>query len=167
MGWKGDRRVRGLFWEDYTDQWKMETAQRTLTEWDVLQFVTACGMTESLFLDEEYIRNQTPFGRRMAPGALIFSYAEGLVMQSGILEGTGIAYLAGEMDIKRPLFVGDGMRVRLTLVEKRETSNPERGIVVTENAVVNHRGELVLQYWPRRLIRRRAAGDAAEKSQDS
>ncbi|MBE3563737.1 MAG: MaoC family dehydratase N-terminal domain-containing protein [Hydrogenibacillus schlegelii] len=145
----------GMFWEDYEAGWQVETAQRTVTEWDLMQFVTACGMTESLFLDEEYVRTRTPYGRRIVPGALIFSYAEGLVMQTGILEHTGIAFLAGSLEIERPLFVGDGMRVHIVFHEKRPTSNPERGIVVTENRVINQRGETVMRYFPRRLIRRR------------
>ncbi|MDI3257922.1 MAG: MaoC family dehydratase N-terminal domain-containing protein, partial [Kyrpidia sp.] len=135
--------MRGLFWEDYDEGWTLETVQRTLTEWDLLQFVTACGMTESLFFDEEYVRTRTPFGRRIVPGALIFSYAEGLVMQAGILEGTGVAFLSGKMEIERPLYLGDGMKVKVTLREKRETSNPERGLIVTENLVLNQLNELV------------------------
>ncbi|HEX2796995.1 MAG TPA: hypothetical protein VHN38_07905, partial [Immundisolibacter sp.] len=85
------------WWEDYDADWTLTTGRRTVSEFDILSFVTLVGMNEALFMDAEYIANDTPFGRRIAPGALVFSYAEGLVIQTGHLHGSAIAFLGAEM----------------------------------------------------------------------
>ena len=118
-----------------------------------MQFVTLCGFTEALFIDEEHIK-ESQFKRRIAPGALGFTYAEGLVIGSGCLEQTGMAYLGGDIKIKAPLYVGDTIHVRVRLKEKRETSKPDRGIVTTTNTVMNQNGEVTLEYFPLRMIQR-------------
>lgn len=147
--------MQPLYYEDYTSEWEMVTEGRTVTEYDILQFVTLAGLNEALFLDMEYLKNESQFERRLAPGALCFSYAEGLVISSGCLANTGLAYLGGEMTIKRPLYVKDTIRVRVTLQDKRETRKTDRGIVTTCNQVINQDGELVMEYTPARMIRRR------------
>ncbi len=144
-----------LFFEDYTDQWQMQTTGRTISEYDIVQFVTLVGLREPLFLDMQYLREETHYKKRLAPGSLTFSYSEGLVIGSGMLEGTGMAYLGGDSKILGPVYVDDTIHVTVKLLEKRETSKPDRGIVTTHNQVFNQQGDLVLEYWPKRMIKRR------------
>lgn len=145
-----------MYWEDYRDNWELITPRRTITEYDVLSFVTLCGFNEDLFLDEEYVK-ASGFGARIAPGALVFCYAEGLVIQNGFLAGSAIAYLHGSMDLKAPTYIGDTLQVKVTLDSKRETKKPDRGIVVTRNEVINQRGETVMIYKPTRMLKRKLA----------
>ena len=146
-----------LYFEDYTDQWRMQTTRRTISEYDIMQFVTLVGLREPLFLDMQYLREETHYERRLAPGSLTFSYAEGLVIGSGMLEGTGMAYLGGDSKILGPVYVDDTIHVAVKLLEKRETSKPDRGIVTTHNEVFNQNGERVLEYWPKRMIKTKAS----------
>lgn len=143
-----------LYFEDYDNAWSMETTRRTISEYDIMQFVTLVGLREPLFLDMQYLQEETDYERRLAPGSLTFSYAEGLVIGSGMLEGTGMAYLGGDSKILGPVYVDDTIHVVLTLHDKRETSKTDRGIVTTYNRVYNQSGDLVLEYWPKRMIRR-------------
>ena len=53
--------------------------------------------------------------------------------------------------------LGDTLRVRVVITEKRETKKPDRGIVTYRHEVVNQRGELVLEAVIKRMIRRAAA----------
>ncbi len=145
-----------LYFEDYNDTWSMETTRRTISEYDIMQFVTLVGLREPLFLDMQYLQEETHYERRLAPGSLTFSYAEGLVIGSGMLEGTGMAYLGGDSKILGPVYVDDTIHVELGLHDKRETSKTDRGIVTTHNRVYNQSGDLVLEYWPKRMIRRRS-----------
>ena len=147
-----------VYFEDYTPDWKLETLKRTITTWDILQFVTATGMNEQLFLNEEYILNETPFKKRIAPGALMFSYAEGLVIQTGALHDTGMAFLSSDISIQRPLEEGDTIGVTVTLTAKRETSKPDRGLVTTENRITNQNGQVIMVYHPQRMIKKRNPG---------
>ncbi|MEL0082684.1 MAG: MaoC/PaaZ C-terminal domain-containing protein [Gammaproteobacteria bacterium] len=144
-----------LYFEDYTEQWRMQTTRRTISEYDIMQFVTLVGLREPLFLDMQYLEEETHYERRLAPGSLTFSYAEGLVIGSGMLEGAGMAYLGGDSKILGPVYVDDTIHVEVKLLEKRETSRPDRGIVTTHNEVFNQQGERVLEYWPKRMIKRK------------
>lgn len=145
------------WWEDYAPDWTLKTGRRTVTEYDILSFVTLVGMNEALFMDAEYIAKDTPFGRRIAPGALVFSYAEGLVIQTGHLHGAAIAFLGAEMKMQGPVYLGDTIEVNVCLAERRETSKPDRGLVTTRNRVTNQSGEAVLEYLATRMLRRRPA----------
>lgn len=145
------------WWEDYSADWTLKTGRRTVTEFDILSFVTLIGMNEALFMDAEYIANDTPFGRRIAPGALVFSYAEGLVIQTGHLHTAAIAFLGAEMKMQAPVYLGDTIDVTVTLAERRETSKPDRGLVTTRNTVRNQSGQPVLEYLATRMLRRRPA----------
>ncbi|MGE0810870.1 MAG: MaoC family dehydratase [Immundisolibacter sp.] len=145
------------WWEDYAADWSLKTGRRTVTEFDILSFVTLIGMNEALFMDAEYIASDTPFGRRVAPGALVFSYAEGLVIQTGHLHTAAIAFLGAEMKMQAPVYLGDTIDVTVTLAERRETSKPDRGLVTTRNTVRNQSGAAVLEYLATRMLRRRPA----------
>ena len=145
------------WWEDYDADWTLKTGRRTVSEFDILSFVTLVGMNEALFMDAEYIANDTPFGRRIAPGALVFSYAEGLVIQTGHLHTAAIAFLGAEIKMQAPVYLGDTIDVTVTLAERRETSKPDRGVVTTRNLVHNQAGQTVLEYRATRMLRRRPA----------
>ncbi|ANX02750.1 MaoC family dehydratase [Immundisolibacter cernigliae] len=145
------------WWEDYDADWTLTTGRRTVTEFDILSFVTLVGMNEALFMDAEYIANDTPFGRRIAPGALVFSYAEGLVIQTGHLHGSAIAFLGAELKMQGPVYLGDTIEVNVSLAKRRETSKPDRGLVTTRNRVTNQSGNAVLEYLATRMLRRRPA----------
>jgi acyl dehydratase len=130
------------------------TLARTVSETDIVNFVNQCGFTEPLFLDMEYVKQQSIFPRRAAPGALTFSLSEGLVMQTGLIHGTGMAWLGGELRIVAPVLEGDTIRVEVEVSGKRETKKPDRGIVTYHHRVLNQRDELVLEATIQRMIRR-------------
>ena len=131
---------------------------RTVTEFDVMTYVTLVGYLEPLFIDEEYIREESGFGSRIAPGLLTTSMADALIAQTGVLHGTGMALLEiNGLKMKAPVRVGDTIRVDVEITEKRETSLPDRGVVSSKQVVRNQRGEAVVEYAVSRLIRLREA----------
>jgi acyl dehydratase len=127
------------------------TAGRTITESDLVAFVTLAGLVEPLFLDDSGSTSHGYSGR-LVPGTLTFSYAEGLVMQTGVIHNTGIAFLGSTMDVKGPVFVGDTITVVVEVLESRATSKGDRGVVTTRNTVVKGDGTPVLVYEPKRMI---------------
>jgi acyl dehydratase len=148
-------RPRGLTWEETSVGAVFHTLGRTVSETDIVTFVNLCGFIEPLFMDMEYAAHASVFGRRVAPGALTFALSEGLVMQTGLLHGTGMAWLGGELRLVAPVFAGDTIRVEVEVVDKRETSKPDRGVVTYQHRVRNQRGEVVLEARVQRMIRRR------------
>jgi acyl dehydratase len=145
------------YFEDFEIGAEYTTHARTITETDIVTFVNLCGFLEPLFIDMEFVKNQSLFGGRIAPGAFTFALSEGMTIQSGLVRG-GVALLGvQEMKIPAPLRCGDTVHVKIKVLAKRETSKPDRGIVTSEHQVINQKGEVLLQYTVNRMIRRRPA----------
>jgi len=142
----------GLTFERQTIGERWRTQRRTVTEYDLMTFVTTFGFNEELFLDAEVPR-ELDFDGRLVPGALTLALAEGLLVSSGVLAGTGLAFLGGGIEVKAPVFVGDTIEVWVEVTSKRLTSRGDRGIVDTRNEVRNQNGELVMVFTPSRMIK--------------
>jgi len=116
-------------------------------------------MTEVLFTDMEFLKNESDIKGRLAPGALSYCFAEGLLAQS-TMQKTGYAFLNMELNIENPAFAGDTIHVECEVVESRlSASRPGRGLVRTRNKVINQNGKVVLTYTPLRMVKCR--GDKA------
>jgi acyl dehydratase len=150
-------RSEGVTFEEHTVGDVYRTLARTVAETDIVTFVNLCGFTEPLFMDMEYVKRESVFSRRAAPGALTFALSEGLIMQTGLIHGTGLAFLGGDLRIVAPVLEGDTIRVVVEVGDKRETKKPDRGIVTYRHRVLNQRDEVVLEATIQRMIRRRGA----------
>lgn len=141
-------------WDDLPVGTRFHTKKRTVTETDLVNFVNLTWLTEELFGNAEPAdRARMTITGRVAPGGLVYTFAEGLVAPS--FQASGLAFLNAEIDMKGPTLVGDTLFVQCEVVEQRATSRLDRGLVRTRNAVVNQRGETVLVYTPLRMMRRR------------
>ena len=144
----------GLTWEQHTVGATYQTRGRTVSETDIVTFVNLCGFIEPLFIDMEYVARESIYKRRAAPGAFTFALAEGLIIQTGLIHGTGMAYLGSEVKVVAPVLEGDTLHVEVEIVDKRETKKPDRGIVTYRHRVLNQRDEMVLEARVQRMIRR-------------
>jgi acyl dehydratase len=142
--------MQGRTWQEMPVGLRFRTDGRTITETDVISFVTLAGVNEPLFFDERSGR-ANGYAGRLVPGMMTFSYAEGLVIQTGSIHGTGLAFLHTELDIKAPVFVGDTIAVVVEVTESRATSSGNRGLVTTVNTVYKQDGTIVMVYTPVRL----------------
>ena len=145
----------GIFFDDYKVGSSYKTNARTISETDIVNFVNLGGFTEPLFMDMEYVKKESVFGRRAAPGALTLAFSEGLVMQTGMIHGTGMAWLGGEVKVTAPVLEGDTIRVEIEIADKRETKKPDRGIVTYKHRVLNQRDETVMELTLQRMIKRK------------
>ena len=134
------------FWQDFTVGDRQQTLSLTITDAHIVNWAGLTTDFYPLHMDEEYARN-TIFKGRVAHGPMIFAMAIGLVGSSGFLGSRVIAWLGVEdMRITTPVKIGDTISVAATVVEARETSNRERGIIVFEYEVRNQRDERVMKY---------------------
>jgi acyl dehydratase len=147
---------QGVLFDDYTIGATYTTLARTISETDIVNFVNLGGFTEPLFMDMEYVAKESIFGRRAAPGAMTFALSEGLCMQTGLIHGTGMAWLGGEIKVTAPVLQGDTIHVEIEIVGKRETKKPDRGIVSYKHRVLNQRGETVMELTLQRMIKRKS-----------
>ena len=142
---------RGFCFEDLKVGFRFRTHRRTIAEADVAAFVNLTWLTEELFtVDDDAAR---AIKGRAVPGALVYSFAEGLLLPT--MQDTGLAFLNATLDVKGPTVVGDTIHVEAEVTEHRLASKGDRGLVRFANRVINQRGEAVLEYNPLRLLKRK------------
>jgi acyl dehydratase len=116
---------------------------RTITETDVVTFSWVSGDVNPMHTDAEYSA-KSALGQRIAHGALGLSVVTGLSAQMGHLIGTAIAALGvDEWRFLAPIFLGDTVHLRTTVVSARATSKPDRGVLKRRMELINQRGEIV------------------------
>jgi len=158
--------MKGTLFEGFHAGDRFVTGRRTITEHDILQFVTLVGLTEPLFFDIEYIKNESIYGERIAPGSLTFGIAEGLTVQTGLIHGTGLAFAGlDRMRLSGPVKVGDTIQVEIEVLDTKAVPQRGGGIVRYRQWVKNQRGETIMEYDVARLIRSgQSDGDKKDKS---
>ena len=147
----------GLRFEEVVFGSAFKTASRTVYESDMTSFIQLVGINEPLFLDASHAAS-AGYSGQLVPGSLVFCYAEGLVLQTNVLHGTGMAFMHMDLDITAPTYVGDTLTVVVEVTDTRKAKKGERGIVTTRNTVFNQRGEVVQVYTPVRMIKGASAG---------
>jgi acyl dehydratase len=153
--------IRGTTFEEMTVGSRFRTADRTITETDLVNFITLCGFNEPLFWDARHAASAGYKGR-LVPGALTYSIAEGLVLQTHVLHGTGLAFMGMQLEVRKPVYVGDTIHAVVEVTESRPASSGGRGVVTTRIGVRNQNDEEVLVYMPVRLIRGRDYAESAQ-----
>jgi len=148
----------GLYFEDLPTGRKFRTIGRTITEADLVNFIGVTGMTEVLFSNIEFLREESDIKQRVVPGALVYAFAEGLLTHA-TMQHTGFAFLHMELNVNGPTFAGDTIHVECEVIEsRRSNSRPNRGLVRTRNRVVKQDGSLALTYTPLRMVKARSIG---------
>jgi acyl dehydratase len=132
----------GKYFEDFEVGEEYISPARTVTESDVVLFAGLTGDYNPLHTDEEFAKG-TVFKKRIAHGLLGLSIVSGLVMRLGVFDGTIIAFLGLDWKFTGPIFIGDTIHFRMKIAEKRETSKPDRGILIREVSLINQRDEVV------------------------
>ncbi len=145
--------MKGLYWDEFKLGQVFESGARTITEADITAFAALSGDWNPLHCDAEFAK-KTQFGQRIAHGLLGLTVASGLGDREGILEGTLIAFLGMEWSFKAPIFIGDTIRQRRTVIEKTESKQSERGVMKLKVEILNQKNEVV-QEGVRTLLMRR------------
>jgi acyl dehydratase len=144
----------GRYFEDFRVGEEFTTAGRTITETDIVNFAGITGDWNEIHTNSEFA-SKTQFGQRIAHGALIFSISTGLSVRLGQTNDTVIAFYGlDRLRFVKPVFIGDTIRVRQRIEGKTERDE-NSGIITTLNEVLNQRGEVVLSYTAKTLVKRR------------
>jgi 3-hydroxybutyryl-CoA dehydratase len=149
----------------------MESSGRTVTEHDVVSFAALTGDWHPQHADAEWAA-ESPFGRRIAHGMLVISYALGLLP---IDPRVVLALRSIESAVlKRPVGLGDTIRVRAKVTGLRPLGE-ETGLVTLDVRIMNQSDELAARMDIVVLWRREpeppgqsngAAGRAADSEDD-
>lgn len=143
------------YFEDYSVGTVRETLGRTITETDIVMHAGQTGDFYPHHVDAEWCKTQ-PFGQRIAHGTLIFSVAIG--MTAGDVNPEAFSYGYDRLRFIKPVYIGDTLRVRVTVKDKRESpKSPQHGIVVELCEAFNQRGDVVLACEHLLMVARRKA----------
>ena len=147
--------MRGLYWEEWDIGAEFVSSARTITESDIVNFAGISGDYNPLHIDEEFCKN-TLFGTRIAHGPLIYSIAAGLLFQLHLYDDTLIAFLGFDsLKFTKPVKIGDTVHARVEVLEKRETSKTDRGVMKRLLQVLNQKNEIVQEGVQAFLLKRK------------
>jgi len=148
--------MAGLWFEEFKDgmvfnhEWS-----RTITETDNMWFSLLTMNPQPLHIDAHYSA-KSEWGKPLVNSLFTLGLMIGITVNDTTI-GTTIANL-GMTDVKfpKPVFHGDTLKVRTTVLSVRESkSRPDAGIVEFSHAATNQRGEIVAECKRQALMRKR------------
>ena len=139
----------GFTWQELAVGQKFKTFRRTITETDIVNFITVTGMLEAIFVDTTFSKGAMQ--GRPAPGALTYTLIEGMVLQ-GMAQNTGLALLEVHKKILQPVIAGDTVWAEIEVTGIRPTSKNNRAIVTSKIDVKNQHGIDVMTYTAVRMM---------------
>jgi 3-hydroxybutyryl-CoA dehydratase len=133
---------KGLYFEDYEIGESVTSQGRTVTETDIVNFAGLSGDWNAIHVDAEYAKGGM-FGERIAHGLLGLSIATGQAAQLGFIEDTIIAFMGLDWKFRGAIKIGDTIRMRAEVAEKKVAPRLGGGLVTFNVQVLNQREEPV------------------------
>ncbi len=135
--------MAGLYFEEFEVGQTVTTLSRTVSEDALNNFAGLTGDYNQIHTDAEFAKS-TPFGRRIAHGLLGISIGVGLIMRTGLLEGTVLAFREiQEWKFVKPIFIGDTIHAILTIVETKAMPRIGGGALIAMVDIRNQNNETV------------------------
>ena len=146
----------GRSYEEFEVGQRFETPRRTVIEADISWFAGLTDDFNPVHMDEVFAA-QTDFKGRITHGPMIVGMAFGLASRADLMDGTVLALLEIGWTFVKPVRPGDTISAVFTVLEKRETRAPDRGVVTLQIDVLNQHGEVAQSGTAKTLIRRKDA----------
>lgn len=135
---------RGLWFEEFKPGQSVVTSGRTITKSDIVNFAGLSGDYNPIHMDVEYA-GETEFGKRVAHGLLVVSIASGLLLSTGVLDGTiGAFREIIKWKFHQPVYIGDTIRVEMEIMDTRSLKGNSSGLVKMGLRVKNQDGVMVM-----------------------
>lgn len=125
---------------------------RTITETDIVLHAGQSGDFYPHHMDAEWCATQ-PFKQRIAHGTLTFTIGVGQTAAG--INPLAMTYGYEKLRFPKPVFIGDTIRTKVTIAEKRDHKRPDYGIVVEKLEVLNQRDECVMACEHLLLVKRK------------
>jgi acyl dehydratase len=151
-----------LTFEDVVVGRSMTTPTHTVTDEDIAGFAAVTLDHHPLHTDDAFARSMG-FPRRIAHGLYGLSLMEGLKTKLRLYEHTSIASLGWDkVRFRQAILSGDTVRVRMSFISKRETSKPDRGVVVESVLLEREDGTTLVEAEHATLLVRRPLEQEAD-----
>ena len=110
-----------------------------------MSFAGLTGDYNQIHTDAEFAKG-TQFGQRIAHGLLGLSIAVGLLMRTGVLEGTVMAFREIiEWKFIKPVFIGDSIHVEMETKELKPMPRVGGGLAMVALDVKNPKNETLMR----------------------
>lgn len=139
--------------DDFVEGEVIRSLGRTVNEADVVIFTGLAGIKAPLFIDAEYAKTQSRYGRRIVPGLLTASLGAG--MMEDILGPYVVAAL--EIDALKflaPVFPGDTLSATIHVVATKPTSDGKHGVLTVRTLMTNQDELDVFEFRSKFLMKR-------------
>jgi acyl dehydratase len=130
-----------LYFEDLTVGSVWESESCAVSQQDILDFAQLSGDHNPIHVDPEYAKG-TPFRRCIAHGILGLSLAGGLSTISPKVRTLALVELR-EWKFLGPIFPGDQIHIRNTVLDRQLRANGKRGMVVWRLQAINQSDKIV------------------------
>ena len=144
----------GNYYEELDIGRRFETPRRTVIDADIATFAGLTADFNPLHMDEVFAA-ESDFKGRITHGPMIVGMAFGLASRAGLMDGTVLGLLDIAWTFKKPVRPGDTISAVVTVLDKRLTKQPDRGVVTLQLDVLNQRGEIAQVGTAKVLVRRR------------
>jgi len=118
-----------------------ETGGMTVGEAHILGFAGLTGDFFDIHMDEDYAR-ELGYPGRVAHGLLGLALTDGLKNRAPV-RFAAIVSLNWRWSFTGPILIGDRIHARITVLSKRLTKNPARGIATLGFELLNQKSEVV------------------------
>ena len=144
----------GNYYEELDIGRRFETPRRTVIDADIGTFAGLTADFNPLHMDELFAA-ESDFKGRITHGPMIVGMAFGLASRAGLMDGTVLGLLDIAWTFKKPVRPGDTISAVVTVLDKRLTKQPDRGVVTLQLDVLNQRGEIAQVGIAKVLVRRK------------
>lgn len=135
----------GRYFEEFHVGETISTQARVVTDSDIMTFAALTGDNNRIHTDAEFSRTG-PFGKRISHGLLGLSLASGLLWQTGILDGTVIAFREiNEWKFVKPIFIDDVVHAELEALETKALPRIGGGSVIVGVELKNQDNDVCMR----------------------
>jgi acyl dehydratase len=128
-------------YEEFETGTVRSTKERMITEEDINFHAKESGDFFPHHMDEEWCKTQ-PFKKRIAHGTLIFTVAIGLT--ADFVNEAAMTYGYDRLRFIKPVFIGDTLKVSITIQDKKDFKRPGFGLVTELVETYNQHNEIVM-----------------------
>ncbi|MGB9369474.1 MAG: MaoC/PaaZ C-terminal domain-containing protein [Xanthobacteraceae bacterium] len=146
----------GRTYEEFEVGQRFETPRRTVIEADISSFAALTGDFNPLHMDDVFAA-ESDYKGRITHGPMIVGMAFGLASRADVMDGTVLALLEIGWTFLKPVRPGDTISAVFTVLEKRPTRTPDRGVVTLQIDVLNQHGDVAQTGTAKALVRRKDA----------
>jgi len=144
----------GRYYEELEIGRRFETPRRTVIDADIATFAGLTADFNPLHMDEMFAA-ESDFKGRITHGPMIVGMAFGLASRTDLMDGTVLGLLDIAWTFKKPVRPGDTISAVVTVLDKRLTKQPDRGVVTLQLDVLNQRDEVAQVGTAKVLVRRK------------